>query len=320
MACFLFPKSFYDELESVMGRFWWQKGVGKKGIHWCGWKNLCDLKEFGGMGFQSLATHVLKVKYFSNSDFFNSVWAAKGLLQSGLCWRVGSRERISIREDTWLSGLVCHRINEHVSNDSVIWVADLIDNQNREWKVELIKATFSEAVSTKILQIPLAQEVQDNMLVWQDESSGEFTVRSLYRLLHEKKVLPSTDTLQNSIISFYKKIMEATSPLENKDTDVENNMILFSYSSKLISEKNRSIGIGLPGFFRVIQRSRHDWFVVLSGSAGINGCMIGNKTLYLKELEWISAWKPTIVKDIDEWRPQDVPYVKFNFDAALINL
>ncbi|KAA3473813.1 reverse transcriptase [Gossypium australe] len=31
MVCFLLPKSFCDELESVIGRFWWQKGRGKKG-------------------------------------------------------------------------------------------------------------------------------------------------------------------------------------------------------------------------------------------------------------------------------------------------
>ncbi|MBA0693001.1 hypothetical protein Goari_010518 [Gossypium aridum] len=48
--------------------------------------------------------------------------------------------------------------------------------------------------------------------------------------------------------------------------------------------------------------NKHDWFVVisgLSGFAGINGYMIGNKTL-----------------GIDERCPSVVPYVKFNFDAA----
>lgn len=29
MACFLFPKSLCDDFEKIMGRFWWQKGVGK---------------------------------------------------------------------------------------------------------------------------------------------------------------------------------------------------------------------------------------------------------------------------------------------------
>ncbi|KAA3469163.1 reverse transcriptase [Gossypium australe] len=51
-------------------------------------------------GFKML-DRVLKAKYYSNLDFINvrlgnlpsltwkSIWAAKGLLKSGLCWRVG---------------------------------------------------------------------------------------------------------------------------------------------------------------------------------------------------------------------------------------
>lgn len=51
MACFLLPKTLRDELESIVARFWWQKLHGKRGINWCEWSRLCDLKEFGGLGF-----------------------------------------------------------------------------------------------------------------------------------------------------------------------------------------------------------------------------------------------------------------------------
>lgn len=66
----------------------------RRGLHWCEWKKLCDLKENGAMGFwsfenfniallakqgwriiqrqDSLLVRVLKVKYFSTSDFLNS--------------------------------------------------------------------------------------------------------------------------------------------------------------------------------------------------------------------------------------------------------
>lgn len=32
MACFLLPKSLYDELEGIVTKFWWQKCHGKKGF------------------------------------------------------------------------------------------------------------------------------------------------------------------------------------------------------------------------------------------------------------------------------------------------
>lgn len=51
MSCFLLPKTLYGELESMMAKFWWRKGHGRKYIHWCGWDHLCVLKENGGSSF-----------------------------------------------------------------------------------------------------------------------------------------------------------------------------------------------------------------------------------------------------------------------------
>ncbi|KAA3486788.1 reverse transcriptase [Gossypium australe] len=38
MSVFLFPKALCEMIESKLARFWWQKGAGKRGIHWCQWK------------------------------------------------------------------------------------------------------------------------------------------------------------------------------------------------------------------------------------------------------------------------------------------
>lgn len=53
----------------------------------------------------------------------------------------------------------------------------------RKWKQELIYNTFSATNATQILHIPLAAEAHDDWLVWGDESSGEFSVKSAYKLL-----------------------------------------------------------------------------------------------------------------------------------------
>lgn len=133
MGCFLLPKSVCKDMEQIIAKFWWRKGKGKRGIHWCSWSNLCELKEFGGLGFRnfakfnlsllakqgwrlienpkSLLAQTLRAKYFPNSDFLNSelgnspsytlkcIWAAKGLLKSGLVWRVRNGHNIRIEAD-----------------------------------------------------------------------------------------------------------------------------------------------------------------------------------------------------------------------------
>lgn len=60
MACFLLPKPLCEEMEGIVAKYWWQKGRGKGGIHWCSWKNLCFLKENGGWVFEILANLILR--------------------------------------------------------------------------------------------------------------------------------------------------------------------------------------------------------------------------------------------------------------------
>lgn len=42
-------------MEAITAKFWWEKGHGKGGIHWCLWNNLCSSKENGGLGFRNLS-------------------------------------------------------------------------------------------------------------------------------------------------------------------------------------------------------------------------------------------------------------------------
>ncbi|KAH1045708.1 hypothetical protein J1N35_036492 [Gossypium stocksii] len=165
MGCFLLPKSVCVEMDQIIAKFWWQKGYGKRGIHWCSWNILCDLKEFGGLSFRNflkfnlapltkqgwklitnpktLLAQMLKAKYYPNFDFLNSelgnlpsytwknIWAAKGLLQLGLCWRVGTGRHIKIKIDVWAPVSENLHVHPMVREQNIVWVADLIDSNTR---------------------------------------------------------------------------------------------------------------------------------------------------------------------------------------------
>ncbi|KAA3477260.1 reverse transcriptase [Gossypium australe] len=219
MACFLIPKSLCVELEGIMARYWGKKNRDKKGIHWCTWKNLCSLKEDSGLGFRnldkfniallakqgwhlinfpnSLLSCVLKAKYYPNLDFikaklgnlpsltWKSVWAAKRILEKGLCWRIGTGDHISIWGDLWIPGAENDRLQDETTNEDIKLVSDLIDANNRKWKSDLVLSTFNEDTAKKILQIPLSETIYEDFQVWRGESSGEYSVRSAYKLLQE---------------------------------------------------------------------------------------------------------------------------------------
>ncbi|KAA3470851.1 reverse transcriptase [Gossypium australe] len=76
------------------------------------------------------------------------------------------------------------------NNPEIELVADLIETTTRRWKKELIENIFPEHTAQKILQIPVAKEV------WRGEHTGEFTVRSAYKLLQEATLNPNDLLLQ----------------------------------------------------------------------------------------------------------------------------
>ncbi|KAA3462272.1 RNA-directed DNA polymerase [Gossypium australe] len=197
MAYFLLPKSLCVDLE----KGWWQKGhslvclegsLYRKRNGWFGFRNLgqFNIALLAKQGWRfinfpnSLLENVLKAKYYPNSDFINaqlgnlpsltwkSVWAAKGLLKDGLCWRV-------------------ERIYDNSNNAEVELVLDLIDASTKKWKIDLIVNSFQADTAQKILQIPLAEEEHDDFQVWRGKHFGEFLVKSAYKLLQEANMDPN---------------------------------------------------------------------------------------------------------------------------------
>ena len=41
MQCFLLPKTFCEELNMLIAKFWWSGDPGKRKIHWLNWRTLC---------------------------------------------------------------------------------------------------------------------------------------------------------------------------------------------------------------------------------------------------------------------------------------
>lgn len=66
MNCFPIPIGFCEDINSMMGQFWWGQKEEEKKMHWLSWKQLCLAKNDGTLGFQdSLFYKVYRVKYFS---------------------------------------------------------------------------------------------------------------------------------------------------------------------------------------------------------------------------------------------------------------
>lgn len=185
------------------------------------WDRLSKHKSIGGLGFrhfrdfniamlgkqgwrfisnpESLVTKVYKARYWADSDFLNSslgsnpsfVWRsifeAKSLVAEGCRWRLGSGESINITGQPWLQ----ENCNPYVSTVSPVLrdkkVASLLCMDSKEWDIEVVRDVFNERDQECILKIPLSADSSEDVMFWNLEDSGNYSVKSAYRLLQTQR-------------------------------------------------------------------------------------------------------------------------------------
>ena len=182
ISCFKLPKFWCDDINSMVSKYWWGREKREK-IHWVSWRKLVR-KSWGGGGGWVLeiyinliwpfspnkggGLHKIQAYYFivflmlvifwmSNPSFvWRSIIRAKDLVEEAR-WKLGSRTRIKIWEEHWLSIPPVRRLG----SEYVVWVSELIDQTDRCWD--------SPGVS--------------NTLVWFETFSRRFTVQLVYEFV-----------------------------------------------------------------------------------------------------------------------------------------
>lgn len=154
-----------------------------------------------------------------------------------MCWRVGTGSNISINDNAWIPDAVNFKVSSVVNTMQYAEVSELIDSNARIWNRELIDNTFSTVDAGKILRIPLACTLHDDLLVWGCDHSGEFSVRSAYKLLQIFDEFPRAYALQTNLGDFYKKIMATKFIDQNKDYSMENCLELSAYEGEYKTSK-----------------------------------------------------------------------------------
>ena len=105
MYCFKFSLGLCHEIEVFIRKFWWGQRGDRRKIHWVKWKNMCETKSEGGMGFKELplfndallAKQTWRLLHNKNSLFYKafksnffpdcSIMEAKESHGSSYAWR-----------------------------------------------------------------------------------------------------------------------------------------------------------------------------------------------------------------------------------------
>ncbi|XP_030949875.1 uncharacterized protein LOC115973779 [Quercus lobata] len=210
MSMFKLPKKIYDDINSVLAKYWWGQTQNEKKIHWINWGKLCKPKDKGGMSFRdihafnlamlakqawrliqgghSLFVRVYKALYFPSCSFMevelgcnpSFVWRslldARELIRAGIAWHMGDGQSIEVNDHRWLN----HPPLFRPSANTNLKVADLIDHRSRQWNRALLYTTFLQSTMDDILRIKLGEEHDQDKLLWKETKSGCFSVKTAY--------------------------------------------------------------------------------------------------------------------------------------------
>ncbi|KAA3475778.1 Ribonuclease H-like superfamily protein [Gossypium australe] len=137
---------------------------------------------------------------------WRSICGAHELITDGLLWRIGNGRSVNIWNDPWLPGPGNSRL--------------LVQNICTQWttKEDIIHKFVDHDQARRILNIPLAQTNAKDTLVWRHDNTGEYTVKSGYRvLLSGRSQLTSHNlAMDGNYSNFYKMLWELQLPSKIK--------------------------------------------------------------------------------------------------------
>ena len=183
----------------------------EKKIHWINWKKLCSTKGREVMGFRDIQafnlalltkqawrllhnTHSLFFQVYksvfsklffmdaelgSNPSYvWRSLLAAREIICEGSKWEVGDGRTICVTTRKWLS----HKPIFMGEQQPDLKVKDLIDSDIRQWDREKIFDLFAHRTSMEIMSMPLPRTNTRDVLIWKENKSQSFTVKSAYQV------------------------------------------------------------------------------------------------------------------------------------------
>ena len=214
----------------------------EKKLAWLSWDKMCMPKEKEGLGFHnsksfnlallakqgwrlqtnstSLFSQVYKAKYFSRCNFveaelgprpsygWQNLVAAQGVVRRGMRWQVGNGTRINVWRDKWIPRPSSYKVLTPVRpNVENALVCELINRSSSEWNVDKLNSWFQPEDKEAIMSIPLSTNDTNDRLVWAENRSGKFTVKSAYALALEEQQHSTMGDCSNGLVC--KKIWKA---------------------------------------------------------------------------------------------------------------
>ncbi|KAK5835475.1 hypothetical protein PVK06_011164 [Gossypium arboreum] len=217
----LIPKGLCDEIEAMVRQFIWSSTNASKNIALVNWELICQTNAHSGLGVKALRDHnmsfIMKLGFKLVTDhsslWVNVLWSKYGvqnrlleslsmgrcsflwrflskiwpLIRENLLWSVGNGRKINCWKDSWVPkvGPLSKKIVCTTNLDMDCPLSDMV-TENGDWNLDFFRLWLSEDIIQKIVRIPPPQSNSgSDIIIWEETTSGAFTVKSTYNKLRE---------------------------------------------------------------------------------------------------------------------------------------
>ncbi|CAI8587149.1 unnamed protein product [Vicia faba] len=169
-----------QDIERILNSFWWGGGNNNGGIQWMAWEILACSKKEGGLGF-------LDFKAFNMAMVAKQGWSLllkpNVLVSRVFKASIGDGSNIRVMQEPWLCGGGGEGSMSGPQHQGVydITVKNLMMPNVKQWDTNVIRNLFDDADTTKILHVPLLEEVKQDRMIWK-EHDGIYSVRTGYKV------------------------------------------------------------------------------------------------------------------------------------------
>ena len=111
---------------------------------------------------------------------------ARRVISKEIRWRIGDGKSTSIYNDNWLPGRGSAKVvSPHAPTLEGAQVVALINPDSMTWNKNMLQQHFLSFEADRIKSIPLCWTIHDDCLIWPAGGSGEYSVKSGYKILCE---------------------------------------------------------------------------------------------------------------------------------------
>lgn len=101
----------------------------------------------------------------------------------GCRWSIGDGSNIKVMHEPWIRGVQegCLRGPQRQEAYNMT-VKDLLLSGIKQWNMRVLCDVFNPLDIHDILQVPLAEDLSEDRLIWKEEQHGAYSVKSGYRV------------------------------------------------------------------------------------------------------------------------------------------